>query len=370
MVESSECVASMVKGSPNDWFDHREEGYMGADMSRSVRVACIGTGYFSQFHYDAWNRIESAEPIASVSLCVEQAKETGLSAYDNVEAMLAAEKPDLVDIITPPASHLNLISLCAQRGVKTIICQKPFCNSLEEARQAVSLCEASGTNLIVHENFRFQPWYRAMKNVIDAGLLGDVHQMTFRLRTGDGQGSDAYLARQPYFQKMERFLLHETGVHWIDTFCYLLGRPKAVYADLRQLNPAIAGEDAGYFIMEFDDGKRAMFDGNRLLDHDAENCRTTLGEALLEGTRGTVSLKGNGELTHRVFGSQSKNILLPSQPWQGFGGDCVIALQSHVIDCLLEDRTDFENRATEYLKVLEIEDALYRSAQVGRKIAL
>ena len=34
---------------------------------------------------------------------------------------------------------------------------------------------------------------------------------------GDGQGPDAYLARQPYFQAMERFLVHETAIHLIDT---------------------------------------------------------------------------------------------------------------------------------------------------------
>ena len=56
-------------------------------------------------------------------------------------------------------------------------------------------------------------------------------KLTFRLRTGDGQGPDAYLSRQPYFQKMEHFLVHETAVHWIDTFRFLLGDINAVYAD-------------------------------------------------------------------------------------------------------------------------------------------
>jgi len=329
----------------------------------------VGTGYFSTFHYDAWRRIEGAELVAAVSLDLNEAQNTGLPAFDNLDEMLDAVSPDLVDIITGPVEHLKLIRLCAEKGVKIIISQKPFCSSIEEAETAVRICDDHGVSLIIHENFRFQPWYRVMKQAINDRLLGDVHQFTFRLRTGDGQGPNAYLDRQPYFQHMEKFLIRETGVHWIDTFRFLFGKPKSVYADLRQLNPVIAGEDAGYFIMEFEDGKRALFDANRHLDHDAENCRTTLGEAWLEGTEGTITLSGNGEVRLRKFGSQDTEVLLATQNCQGFAGDCVFALQSHVINAI-QNGTDFENTAQDYLLVLKTETAIYHSAETGQKVIL
>ena len=339
-------------------------------MKNKIQVACIGTGYFSQFHYEAWRRIEDVELVASASLSIEEAKNTGLPAYENAQLMLAETKPGLVDIITPPISHLDLIKQCAGTGVKTIICQKPFCNSIEEAKAAIAICKQSGTLLIVHENFRFQPWYRKMKQVLDEGIIGDVHQLTFRLRTGDGQGADAYLDRQPYFQKMDKFLIHETGVHWIDTFRYLFGKPEAVYADLRKLNPHIAGEDAGYFIMTFADGKRALFDANRHLDHNTDNCRNTLGEALLEGTKGTITLSGMGELTLRKFGSRDIKTLYAERQWKGFAGDCVYALQSHVIKGIQQPNTGFENTAEDYIFVIEMEEAIYKSAETGQKVNL
>ncbi|MEM9280075.1 MAG: Gfo/Idh/MocA family oxidoreductase, partial [Pseudomonadota bacterium] len=263
----------------------------------------------------------------------------------------------------------ELIRLCVASGVKTNICQKPFCNSIDEAKTANSICNDNDVLLVVHENFRFQPWYRSMKQALDKGLIGDVHQLTFRLRTGDGQGPEAYLDRQPYFQKMEKFLIRETGVHWIDTFRFLLGNPTAVYADLRQLNPAISGEDAGYFIMEFEDDRRALFDANRHLDHDAESCRTTLGEALLEGTRGTITLSGNGEVKLREFGSHDYTILLHAENWPGFAGDCVFELQSHVIAALNKGEAP-ENTVEEYLTILELEAAIYQSAETGQKVKL
>jgi len=117
---------------------------------------------------------------------------------------------------------------------------------------------------VVHENFRFQPWYKAIKTELNEGSLGTVLQATYRLRPGDGQGRDAYLERQPYFRDMENFLIHETGVHFIDVFRYLFGEPQALSADLRRLNPVIAGEDAGHFNFYYDNGLCAQFDGNRL----------------------------------------------------------------------------------------------------------
>lgn len=337
--------------------------------NRKVKVACVGAGYFSQFHYEAWARIDQASLVASVDGDIEKARATGLSAYDDLESMLEVEKPDLLDIITPPNTHFDFIKKALAGNVKVIICQKPFCNSLEEAREIVEISEAAGIPIIVHENFRFQPWYRLMKHEIEKGTLGDIHQLTFRLRTGDGQGPKAYLDRQPYFQKMEKFLIHETGVHWIDTFQYLLGKPISVYADLRRMNSNITGEDAGYFIMDFEDNKRAIFDANRHLDHAAENCRTTLGECLLEGTKATISLSGNGELTMRKFGCQTESILLEAKNYKGFAGDCVYALQSHVISGILND-SKFENSASEYLRVLELEKAIYNSAYKGSKIGV
>ena len=213
-------------------------------MDRKIRVACLGAGYFSQFHVDAWSRVSNAELVGIADRNIEKADQPGYPAFESLDQLLKETSPDVVDIITPPPTHLGAIKAALRHGVRAIICQKPFCTSIEEARLAVSLTDAAGVPLIVHENFRFQPWYREMARSIAAGDIGQVHQMTFRLRTGDGQGPDAYLSRQPYFQKMERFLVHETAVHWIDTFRFLLGNIKAVYADLRKMNPVIAGEDA------------------------------------------------------------------------------------------------------------------------------
>ena len=335
----------------------------------NIRVACVGAGYFSQFHYDAWERIDEVELVAACDLDWERADATDVPAFDDLDEMLGDAAPHLLDIVLPPSAHATTIRTALAAGIKWIICQKPFCNDLEEARAVVSEAETSGARLIVHENFRFQPWYRAIRTELDAGRVGQVQNATFRLRPGDGQGPDAYLDRQPYFQTMPRFLIHETAVHWVDTFRYLFGPISHVYADLRRLNPAIKGEDAGVVLFDHASGVRAVFDGNRHLDHVADNLRRTMGEAWIEGTEGTLTLSGDGSVTRRAFGSAEIVTVLPPDTWDGFGGDCVYRLQSHVIRAM-QKGTLLENEAQDYLSVLAIRDAVYASNEAGRKLAL
>ncbi|WP_375230423.1 Gfo/Idh/MocA family protein [Roseobacter sp. S98] len=339
------------------------------NASGPIRVACLGAGYFSQFHYDAWSRIEGVEVVASADLNIAAAQATGLPAFGSLAELLAAKTPDVLDIILPPPGHAPSVRMAIAAGVGTIICQKPFCRDLEEARTIAAEADAAGVTLVVHENFRFMPWYRFIREQIDSGRIGTPMQATFRLRPGDGQGPDAYLDRQPYFQQMPHFLIHETGVHWIDTFRFLFGNPTAVYADLRQINPVIAGEDAGMVLFDHPDGVRTVFDGNRLADHVAENRRRTMGEATFEGTGGCLTLLGDGSVSFRAFGSNDTDIILGPDQSTGFGGDCVLHLQSHVIDSL-RNGTGPENTAADYLTVIAVRDAIYASAENGRKVML
>lgn len=334
-----------------------------------LRVACVGAGYFSQFHYGAWARIPGVECVGSADRQIEAAQATGVPAFDTVQQMLECTAPDILDIILPPVAHREAVLAALDAGVKTIICQKPFGRDLEEATSLVVLAEHNGARMVIHENFRFMPWYRAIKAEISAGRIGTPLQASFRLRPGDGQGAEAYLDRQPYFQQMPRFLIHETGVHWIDVFRFLFGNPTAVYADLRQINPAIRGEDAGFVLFDHPDGVRSLFDGNRHCDHLADNQRRTMGEAFFEGTDGILTLMGDGSVQFRAHASMDTETLLPADAWQGFGGDCVYHLQNHVVRALLE-AGPFENEARDYLEVIRIKDAIYQSAETGQKIAL
>ena len=339
-------------------------------MTQLLRVAVVGAGYFSQFQYEAWQRSPEAEVVGLADRDAERAAATaerfGVPLIcASIEELLDKTEPGLVDIVTPPETHKAMVAAAAQRGV-AMVCQKPLAPTLAESWEVVALAEAAGVPLIVHENFRFQPWYLHAKALLESGRLGTPHGIAFRLRPGDGQGPEAYLDRQPYFQKMPRFLIHETGIHFIDTFRFLLGEVVAVTARLRRLNPAIAGEDAGQVIFEFAGGPTGLFDGNRLNDHEAENCRLTMGEMQLEGSGGVLRLDGSGRLWLKPHGEAERE---EAYDWEnrGFAGDCVYRLTVHILDHLLRGRP-LVNSGRDYLRNVEIEEAIYRSSESGRRI--
>ncbi len=341
-------------------------------MADPLRLATVGSGYFSQFHYEAWGRIPEVrlEALCTLDRAAGEAvaAQHGVPAvHDDAAAMLDAVAPDLLDIVTPPATHRDLVRMAAARGID-VICQKPLAPTLAEAEEIVRFAEDAGILLAVHENFRFQPWFRHARRLIDAGRLGALHSIHFRMRPGDGQGPEAYLSRQPYFQKMDRFLVHETGIHYIDSFRFLMGEVRSLYAQLRRLNPAIAGEDAGYLVFGFEGGATGLLDGNRLNDHVAEDCRFTMGEMHLEGSGGVLRLDGFGRLWWKPHGGAEAE---EPYDWEkrGFAGDCVYRLQRHVV-AHLRAGARLENSGRDYLTNLRIEEAAYESSATGRRIEI
>jgi predicted dehydrogenase len=345
-------------------------------MTPPLRVAAVGAGYFSRFQYLGWQNMAGDGLVELVGLANrDRAKGEAIAArfgvpkvFSTVAELLDATRPDLLDIITSPPTHRQFVRAAVDRGVAAI-CQKPFGTDYADALAITEIAERAGVPLIVHENFRWQPWYREAKRLIGGGEFGHLHAIAFRLRPGDGQGASAYLDRQPYFQTMPRLLVVETAIHWIDTFRWLMGDVHAVTARLRRINPAIAGEDAGYIIFEFESGASGLFDGNRCNDHVAADRRRTMGEFWLEGSRGVLRLDGDARLYFKPHLGDERQHPYDRGPDDTFGGGACERLQRHVVAHLTQG-TPVENTAREYLANLKVQEAVYRSHADGRRIAL
>ena len=345
-------------------------------MTRALRVAAVGAGYFSQFQYLGWCNMARDGLVEMVGLANrDRAKGQAIAArfgvpqvFGSIEQLLDATRPDLIDIITSPSTHRSFVAAAVQRGV-AVICQKPFGVDYADAVKITELAERASVPLIVHENFRWEPWYREAKRLIAQGTLGTLHAVAFRLRPGDGQGPRAYLDRQPYFQAMPRLLVVETGIHWIDTFRYLLGEVRAVYARLRRINPVIAGEDAGVIVFEFGGGTTGIFDGNRCNDHVAANPRRTMGECWIEGSGGVLRLDGDARLFFKPQHGDETEHVYERGPDDTFGGGACEWLQRHVVAHLAQG-APVENTARDYLVNLKVQEAVYRSHADGRRIEL
>ena len=327
-----------------------------------IKVACIGAGYFAPFHIEAWKRIPQINLVAICDLDQEKAQRLADRfripfVYSSVSKMFDELLPDVVDIITPPETHFEICQLAIQKKIN-IICQKPVAPTLEQAELIIQAAEGARIRFIVHENFRFQPWYRKIKDLMNQYVIGDkIHQLYFRMRTGDGWQTDAYLSRQPYFRTMPRLLVFETGIHFIDTFRYLLGEIKSINGRLNRLNSHIRGEDCALLFFEFENGALGIWDANRYNESNQENTRYTFGELLLEGNKGAIRLYQNGTITIQKLGQAEQPVPYEHED-RNFAGDCVYYAQKHFVDCLLHFKIS-ETEGINYLKNLEWQEYIY-----------
>lgn len=339
---------------------------------KNERVVMIGAGYWAQFQVEGWR--DAGSPLVAIANrnpahAEALAQRYGVpKCYADVATMLDVEQPTLVDIVLPPAAQEPAVRAAIERGLP-VICQKPFGIDLKQAEAMTALAEDAGVPLVIHENFRFAPWFRELRRLIDDGFLGRVHGVSFRLRPGDGQGPEAYLDRQPYFQTMPEFLVRETAVHFIDTYRFLMGEVLAVTARLRRLNPVIQGEDAGVLIFEFSDEGVGLFDGNRLNEHPAKNLRRTMGEMWLEGERGVMRLDGDARLWWLPHQGVEVEHAYDDGAERGAFGGASTALQAHVLSHLNKG-SPLQNSARSYLRNLYVQAAIYHSHASGRRVTM
>jgi D-apiose dehydrogenase len=340
---------------------------------KTFKGVCLGAGYFSRFQYEAWNRIPEVEILAVCNRNQERAREVAktygilrIAAWDGLEALLDDLRPDFIDIITPPETHLDVVQLAAAKGIH-VICQKPLAPTLEDSRQIVDIARKSGICFLVHENWRWQPWYREIKRQLNSGTLGQLFSISVRMRMGDGWQQDAYLARQPFFRTYPRLLVYETAVHFLDTFRFLGGEITSIYATLSKRNPDIAGEDAGMIAATFTSGAIALLDASRYNESESPDPRYTFGTVRLDGSKGHIELDTEGTLTFKPLGKAVREIQYTHER-KGFAGDCVYSLQRHFTDCMLNG-LPFESTGDDYLKTIALVEACYQSNAAGQVIS-
>jgi predicted dehydrogenase len=337
---------------------------------RKLRGVCLGSGYFSHYQYDAWSRLPDVEIVAVANRDLAQARgiaeKFGLPqacAWSDLPSLLDREKPDFLDIITPPETHLEVVQLAAARRI-AIICQKPLAPTFDEARAVVETARRANVRFLVHENWRWQPWYREIRRQLDADAIGNLFSISVCMRTGDGWPADAYLARQPFFRHYPRLLVYETGSHFLDTFRFLGGEISSVYARLQRRNAAIAGEDAGQIVCGFPSGATALLDASRYNEAETADPRYTFGTVRLDGSKGHLELNLDGNLTLKALGQPARQLDYYHER-RGFAGDSVYALQRHFVERMV-DGCPFESTGDDYLKTVALVEACYRSHASGQ----
>ncbi|MEO6788626.1 MAG: Gfo/Idh/MocA family oxidoreductase, partial [Chthoniobacteraceae bacterium] len=323
-----------------------------------MKGVLIGAGFFAQFQAEAWKRMDGVDLVAVADLAPGRAQEFAANhgiarAYESVEAMLDAERPDFVDIATRPDTHLLLTRLAAARGMH-VISQKPMAASMTECIAMCDACEAADVRLLIHENWRWQPWYREAKRLIETGALGALRRLSFDWRTGDGNGLEPFAA-QPYFREMPRLIIHESLIHILDTFRFLAGEFRVTACETRRVNPVIVGDDWAEIQCAFDAGAKGSIHGDR--QTGPVPAPVAMGSMILEGERATLRIAGDGHIFLAKRGAVEDRLdFIP--PTNGYKGDSVFATQQHLLGCL-RTGSPSESEGREYLKTVALVEDCY-----------
>ena len=148
--------------------------------------------------------------------------------YEDAEALLAAEKPELVIIGTPPDSHFALCSAALESGAH-VLCEKPFTSSLTEADELLEAARRAGRMLRVNNQYRYMPIYSETRRRVQAGDFGDLFAIQCRQQMFHPPAAEKVAWRKA----LKRSTLYEFGTHALDLICYLCDDfPEAISAEM------------------------------------------------------------------------------------------------------------------------------------------
>ncbi len=91
--------------------------------------------------------------------------------------VLADPEIDAVLIATPISTHYSLAKAALAAG-KHVFVEKPMTADPTQARELIGLAASAGRTLMVGHTFVFSPPVRKVKELIDAGELGDIYYIT------------------------------------------------------------------------------------------------------------------------------------------------------------------------------------------------
>lgn len=144
----------------------------------SIRVALIGCGYWGPNLIRNFNEVDNAAMVACSDLSAErlgrmQKRYPGISCTQNYEDLLRDPKIDAVVIATPVSTHYPIARQALEAG-KHVMIEKPIAGSSEQALDLIERAERKRRVLMVDHTFIYTSAVRKIRDLIDAGELGDI----------------------------------------------------------------------------------------------------------------------------------------------------------------------------------------------------
>ena len=335
------------------------------------RTAVVGAGRSVGNHLGAIDALPS-ERIQLVAIVDSDATSAqraigareGVTAYSSMSTMLRAESPDLVQIVTPPATHLELCVEALEAGA-WVLCEKPLCMSLAEFESIAAAERATGGYVSAVSQWRYGSAAQLVRRLIDEGvlgraLLGVCNTLWYRPEsyyTGSWHGSWATDAGGPSAT---------LGIHLMDLCLWLMGEWTEVSARMATLARDIEVEDVSLATVSFASGALGSFVNSAVSPRQSSYLRLDFEHATAE----VDALYRYSNADWRLSVPDGATRLDPLARWreldQDRGGRHEAQLE-RLLDAL-DAGVRPPSSGDEALRVLEFLAALYKSAITGERV--
>ena len=201
-------------------------------MSGPVRIGLVGIGEIAHVHALGYAGLGDVELVVTCGTRPESARELAaemdLALSKSYDDLLADPSVAAVDVCVPNHLHREFVVRAVRRG-KHVLCEKPLALTLEDGRAMTEEARQSGVHLIVGHVLRFWPEVRIARDIMRSGRLGRPLLISGRrmisLLAGT-QGAQGWR----HDPARSGGAVIDMQIHDIDLYCWLFGRPTAVFA--------------------------------------------------------------------------------------------------------------------------------------------
>lgn len=266
------------------------------------------------------------------------------SRYTDAAEMLERERPNIVSVSTPDASHYELISTVLKAsGVRAILAEKPLALEVEHARKLLAMTAANGVLLAVNYRRRYAAGYIEARQLLVSGAIGTIQTVS------------------GYYTKG---LIHN-GTHWFDLARFFAGDVATVSGvDLRRENGTDPTVDA---FLQFKSGAAGSL-------HGCDDSAFTIFEMDLIGTAGRLRVVDFGHVfeMHGVTDSpyyRGYQTLAKTREFSGGMRDLLLHAVEDLVHCL-DTGTQPKCSGADGLAALSIASAVRDSVSSGRPVTV
>lgn len=337
------------------------------DNAQDYGIGVIGPGYIVEIAHAPAYQQAGFEVVAAADLSADRrefCRQTFPQAqvFEDYRALLDLPEVKIVDVALPQTlpAKVEIIHAAIAAG-KHLLVQKPFWREYSVAHAMVAHAREAGVKLMINQQGRWAPAYRAIKQLLDQGYVGDPFWLTFDDRRHYDWPGTNYVV-------MPEILLWMTVIHFIDLVRWWLGKEpqKVIYFKSRRPNQHATGDMVGTLILDFGDELTATF-----MENDASFAQSVYHRFRVEGTQGLIEgeyddLWSPGSFRYSPaepedywFTPRLEGTWIPGA-FIGSMGELMLAIN--------EEREPLTSGA-DNLKTLQIICAAYRSAELERAVA-